>query len=169
MIDPNNQNNQNNQALPVDGNLISNQQPQNQGYVPNDQQSDSNNTNHNISSGKPELGPLVDANANENQDFENQPIVESSGEFADPNVGREVKDMVKVKKDFPEIDDSAKQAGITETIPTGPVYGNFPTSLATAQADYDKKPSTSADKWRALEAIKALGRNLLGQTKASEV
>ena len=32
-----------------------------------------------VSSVKPELGPVVDTAASENQDFENQPLAESSG------------------------------------------------------------------------------------------
>lgn len=120
------------------------------------------------SSAKPEVGPVVDTAVSEKQDFETAPVVESAGEFVDPNVGGEVKDMVKVKKDFPDLDSGAKSAGVTETIPTGPVYGNFPASLQAAQAQYDEKPASSSDKWRALEAIKNFGRNLLGQTNPSE-
>jgi hypothetical protein len=72
--------------------------------------------------------------------------------------------MIKVKKDFPDLDQNAKQAGVTETIPSGPVYGNFPSDLTSAQAQYDEKSPSSSDKWRALEAIKNFGRNLLGQS-----
>jgi len=166
MIDPINPNqNQQNQVTkpgPV--------QPQAPVQVPtpaNDQQV-FNSVNVGASSAKPELGPVGDANFSENQSVEDQPMVEQSGEFTSPAVGGEVKDMIKVKKDFPELDRAAKNAGVTETVPSGPVYNNLPQDLQSAQLQYNEKPVTSSDKWRALEAIKNFSRNLIGQPKPNE-
>ncbi len=166
MIDPINPNQ--NQQNPVNNTApaVPAQPAQNQ--VPAEDQQDFNSVNAGVSSARPEVGPVIDSGPAENQNFESQPIIEQSGEFSDPNVGGEVKDMIKVKKDFPDLDHDAKNAGVTETVPTGPVYGNLPADLQSAQLQYKEKPVTSADKWRALEVIKNLGRNLIGQSKPSE-
>lgn len=165
MIDPNspNQNHQSQQNLKGNSAAVQSQAvSQNESFV------DPNLHNNQLSVAKPEFGPMPDSDLSNNKSMENQPIIEQSGEFAEPEVAGEVKDMIKVKRDFPDLDHGAKNAGVAERIPTGPVYGSLPQDLKSAQMQYEEKPTSSADKWRALEAIKNLSRSLLGQPKSSE-
>ena len=87
----------------------------------------------------------------------------------EPQVSEDVKDYIQVKKDFPEIDQTAKQAGVSKSIPDAPDYGNLPTDQNIAHQIVKTADVNKSDPWRALIAIKEFAKGLFGLNQPQEV
>lgn len=95
--------------------------------------------------------------------------IEDSSEHREPQIDNQVKNVVKVKRELPEIDTEAKNAGVDHSIPTGPNYSfkNAFRDEQDAKEKFEKGDTTSANTFRAIEFIKNIKRGLLESVKTS--
>ena len=96
--------------------------------------------------------------------------IESSGERTELHIPDEVSRAdVKEVTDEPKISVDAKTAGVKESIPEGPNYGNLPTDQHVAQQTVKTADTSNSDPWRALIAIKEFAKGLFGINQPQEV
>ena len=95
--------------------------------------------------------------------------VEDSGEHQEPKVNNQVKNVVKVKRDIPEIDEDARRVGVEHSIPKGPNYSykNSYKDERQAKQEFEKGDIASANTFRALEFMKNIKKGLLGALSSS--
>lgn len=131
----------------------------------NQQNNDLNQVPAVHSSGNVEATPInTESNIDKIENY-----VEDSGEYQEPEVDTQAKNVVKVKRDLPEIDDEARRAGVDHSVPKGPNYSfeNAFKDEQEAKLEFEKGDTSSANTFRALEFIKNIKRGLLGSVKTS--
>lgn len=85
----------------------------------------------------------------------------------EPEVSPEVAKYVQPTP-RPKINADAQAVGVKPSIPTGPVYGDFPTNQVVAAQAFKVGDSSASNTWRALIAIKEFAKGLFGIKKPQE-